>query len=383
MTIHRPILCLLFLCVSIAAQQVKFRHALPPETTIARRTVVFAHDAGGDLKADLYRPANSKEKLPIIIFVNVVGRLLGSAPFREHPQYQGWGRAATTIGTAGVVMESGENPSANFDQLISYLRAHAAELNLDPDQTVVWSCSANVQLGLPLITDPARKYIRAGIVYYGTGKTGTFRSDISVLLVRAGLDSPSLNHGLEETAAAALKENAPWTVINVAGGHHGFDGLDDNVESTEVISQTLAFAQRALRHDFQAAISERQVQAEAAGLVNSAHWAEAATAYQKILAANPGDDMAHWRLAQVLVEQGKDREAIPHFQQALDLGNMNRGLISMQAAKSAMATGDKEAALKFLESLKGIKVMTSRAKADPAFTSLQNDPRFKAIVGEN
>lgn len=58
-----------------------------------------------------------------------------------------------------------------------------------------------------------------------------------MLYVRAGLDRPGVNEEIDRLAARALSENAPLTLVNYAGGHHGFDAFDDNDASRAVIER--------------------------------------------------------------------------------------------------------------------------------------------------
>jgi len=362
-------------------QTAKFNYPLPADNDMEKTTVTFAATPAGDLQADVYRPKQHKEKLPIFLLLNGVGKNLGPVLFRNHPQYAGWGRAATTIGAAGVVMEADEgHPLTSFDQLVSYLRQNSERLGVDPDQIVMFSCSANVRTGMPIITDPKRDYIRGGVVYYGSGEVTTFRRDVPVLVVRAGLDVDFLNRDIDKTATEAMKVNAPWTVINLAGGHHGFDVFDEDSESRAVIGQTLQFVRQILQPEFRAALLARLPIAEANGFDYSENWPAAAAAYERLLAANPKDNFAHWRLAVALAGQGKHQQAIEHFRLALDLGNGNVGWISMAAAKSSMALGDRETALAFLLKLKGITPMVTQMRKEPLFESLHNDPRYIEVA---
>lgn len=372
-----PLLCL----VAAFGQSAKFNYPLPNDSAIEKTTVKFAATESGDLLADVYRPKGQAGKLPIFLLLNGVGKKLGPGLFRDHPQYAGWGRAATTIGVAGVVMESDEGYAAqNFDQLVTYLQQNAERLGVDPGQMVVFSCSANVRTGMPIITDPTRSYVRGAVVYYGSGDVNRFRHDVPVLLVRAGLDVDFLNRAIDATMADALKINAPWTLINLAGGHHGFDVFDQDAESREVIGQTLAFVKKAFDPDYRAALIERLPSAEANGLDYSGNWAEAASAYERMLAKNPKDNFAHWRLGVALAGQGKHLEAIEHFRQALEYGNGNVGWISLAAAKSAMAINDRETALHFIANLKGITPMVLAMQKEPLFEPLRNDPRYLEVA---
>ena len=62
-----------------------------------------------------------------------------------------------------------------------------------------------------------------------------------MLIVRAGLDAPALNASIDRLITAAIANNVDIDVINHATGHHGFDVLDDNQRSREIIQATLEF----------------------------------------------------------------------------------------------------------------------------------------------
>jgi tetratricopeptide (TPR) repeat protein len=264
--------------------------------------------------------------------------------------------------------------------LLAYLRQHADELGVDPEQMIVWSCSANAKVGTAIVTDPQLTNVRGGIIYYGNGNVGSYRSDEPVLVVRAGLDSEGLNRGLDSIAAAAIKSNAPWSVVNYSGGRHGFDIFDDTPQTRSIIDQTLAFARLAVSREAQASLASHQKMAQAAGFAYAEQWPQAEAAYRALLTDNPSDNMSHWKLAQILAGENKHGEAIQHFRRALELGNPNRGWISITAAKSAMAIGDRQLALKLLEGLRGINVMIEQMKTAPEFASLRDDPKFKEIA---
>jgi hypothetical protein len=91
-----------------------------------------------------------------------------------------------------------------------------------------------VSAGLPIVEDPQRKAIKAAAIYYGSADVPQVRLDLPVLFVRAGLDQPLSNQIFDRTIAAGMAANAPWTVLNYPGGHHGFDVLDDNDLSREI-----------------------------------------------------------------------------------------------------------------------------------------------------
>ena len=313
----------------VAAQEPKFVLPLPVDSAFTKQSFPYSQARDGKaLHIDVYRPKGSA-KVPVAVMLNGVGM-----DMRTHPQYMGWGRAVTTVGLAGVIMDSESGAiEKNFDDVMGYLRKHATELNVDPESVVLYSCSANVTSGLPIAMNASRTYIKAAVVYYGNAQVNGIRRDVPVMLVRAGLDSTRLNQGLDAMFARAVRENAPWSLVNIAGGQHGFDVFDDNDESRSVVKATLEFMRDSLRPGVQQAVLKGKAKAEAAGLLSAEKWQEAAAAYERVIKAEPNDSAAHWRLAQALEHTGQEKRAIDEYQRALDLGNFNRGFISFSAAK--------------------------------------------------
>jgi acetyl esterase/lipase len=62
-----------------------------------------------------------------------------------------------------------------------------------------------------------------------------------IFVARAGLDVAPLNAVIDQFAAAALAANAPLTLMNHPQGKHGFDALNDDDRSREIIRAAIAF----------------------------------------------------------------------------------------------------------------------------------------------
>lgn len=370
------------LCIGVSAlaQNAHFVYPLPAESAIAKRNIVYMTSGAESYSFDLYKPAVPSASLPVVIFVNVVGKVLGPVPFRDHPQYAGWGQLIAGNGFAAIVMESEKQKAVySFDQLVAYLQANDKALGIDASRIVIYACSANVQAGIPILTDPARKYLKGALVFYGYGQVNQYRMDLPVIVFRAGLDGRSLNANLDQIVAGAIQHNAPWTLINASDMHHGFEVVDDNEQSRALIRQALAFIADVFNPRLQSSTSQIN-EAEAAGYAYSGNWKDAAQSYQRMVEADPKNSFAHWRLAEALAALAEHRNAIAHFRQALLLGNGNVGMISVAAAKEAMALGDKDTALDFLRNVKTIPVVVNQIKDDPAFQPLRDDPRFAEII---
>jgi len=67
------------------------------------------------------------------------------------------------------------------------------------------------------------------------------RSAPPVLVARAGLDNPWLNGGADRFVQAAMARGATLDLLNHPEGRHGFDILDDDARSKQIIRRTLEF----------------------------------------------------------------------------------------------------------------------------------------------
>jgi len=149
----------------------------------------------------------------------------------------------------------------DFQRLVAHLTDHASAYGVDANRIAVFAESGATWAALPAVEDPSQSAIKAAVMYYGSANVDTFRSDLPLLWVRAGLDSPRTNADIARIAFLAIAQNAPVTLLNHPTGRHGFEGRDDNAVTRDVIEQTLAFIKRATSAHFQAAI--RKVPADA------------------------------------------------------------------------------------------------------------------------
>jgi tetratricopeptide (TPR) repeat protein len=121
------------------------------------------------------------------------------------------------------------------------MRTHAGDLNIDADRIGMWTCSANTGVGLPIMMQPERTYIKCGVVYYGSANLQSMRTDLPIMYVRSGLDGAQINTGIEHTIRHMVEVECDLTYIHYADGQHAFDILDDTDRSKQIIRQTLDF----------------------------------------------------------------------------------------------------------------------------------------------
>jgi acetyl esterase/lipase len=156
--------------------------------------------------------------------------------------------------------------AADAEAALRYVRRQAAELGVDEQRLGVWAFSG----GGPLLSFALRgapAHVRALVAYYAAldireappGEPDVLgpevRRDLSplhhlraeggrvapLLVARAGRDQPLLNAGIDRFVQEALAVNASIDVMNHPSGRHGFDILDDDARSREIIARTVAF----------------------------------------------------------------------------------------------------------------------------------------------
>ena len=190
----------------------------------------------GERTFDLYLAPNGKSDLPVVVFLNGVGR----PDLKDWGQYTSWPRLVAARGMAAISYQtSGNDIATQTAALMKYVREHAKELRIDPKRIAIWACSANVRLATAMLAE--QHDFRAAALYYGIMATPPKTSAMPVLITRAGLDVASINESIDRWVVNALAVEVPVTLINYPQGVHGFDLRNDTPESREIIRQTLDF----------------------------------------------------------------------------------------------------------------------------------------------
>ena len=135
-----------------------------------------------------------------------------------------------------------ENRFERLGQVLDYCHENGVEMGVDGQKIGVWACSGNVTAAFPQIMNEQRSYLRAAALYYGMPNSiQHIKQDLPLQIVRAGLDSYSLNRKIDEFLQRALKVDLPLDFVNYLEGYHGFDILNDTPRSRQIMQQTVAF----------------------------------------------------------------------------------------------------------------------------------------------
>lgn len=324
------------------------------------------------LAMDLYKPdVPSGMKVPALVFFN---RATGAA--RSERFYASWARAAASKGLIGILPDLRDgSEAADFRLLLSYLEQHGAERGING--IAVYAGSGNVFSAFPVVEDPALTSIKAAVMYYGSANVQQFRLDLPVLYVRAGLDRPPVNESIAKLAALAVSQNAPVTLLNYSGGHHGFEGADVNDATRQVIDDTLEFVKGATSAPYQSALRASLQEATAAGYVQTGKFHEAAATYGSMVAARPDDARLRLAYGEALLRDGLAAAACSEFDTLRDKGLGYRDL-GLPAARACLQKGDPDAAIAWLRSIPP-RYLPPSVGEDPAFAALRDRQDFRAL----
>jgi hypothetical protein len=242
-----------------------------------RRDVEYRRADEGPLTMDVYYPPepNASASPAAVVFVTGFAdpgtrKVLGCAA-KDMGSYVSWARLVAASGLAAITYVN-STPADAF-AVLGYVREHAPELGVDLERIGVWSCSGSGPMGLSVLMHEGPHPPKcAALVYPYTldlaGSSGIaaaakqwgfadacsgrsaddFPRDRPLFVAKAGQDQmPGLNEALDRFVCAALTRNLPMTVVNHAGGPHGFDIFDDSETMRNVVEQILAFFRFQLR----------------------------------------------------------------------------------------------------------------------------------------
>jgi hypothetical protein len=305
--------------------------------------------SGDTLKADIYLPSsyNGKQN-PILVFVDGFG-----GDFRDDEHYTGWAKFAASQGFVCVTYSARTDyVKPAFEKLLDFLYSKNNEYLLDLNRLSVYAASGHVWQGLPLINGDKR--VKAALVFYGAAEINSFRLDMPVLLVRAGLDNTQLNKQLDSLAFKALGANAPYTITSLNTELHAFEDFTDTVTCLPFLANALNFLQNSTTLQAQTHFKQHEQEAIAARETYYAHWQNAFKSYTGVLLQHPGNDEAERQLGNICMELKEYAKALTYYDSALAHGNWRKGEIARQRIYAYAKVGNTNAAVEDMRLLKRI-----------------------------
>lgn len=225
-----------------------------------RRDEVYKRDAGAELKMNIYAPASlsGDARAPAVFFVHGGPIPADFTPPTQWGVFVSYGELAAASGLVGVTfnhrlfaLTDYERSQADVAAAIEHVRSHAAELNVDADRIALWCFSGGGPLMTPMLRDRP-DYVRCLLAFYAylqpaEAQIRSKGGGVPIFVARAGLDQPMINETIDRFVQEALAGNATLDLMNHPAGRHGFDILDDDERSREIIARAVAFAQAHVR----------------------------------------------------------------------------------------------------------------------------------------
>lgn len=354
---------------------------VPDAATVQVHADSFRASSGGHRPLHVYRPANARGNLPVVVFAN------GYPTWRG---YMDWARLVTSRGFAGVLhlgpapdpartMDQNISTSvADFDSVLATVRRRAGEFSLDASNVVIWAGSAQTFTGTPVALGGNRPGIRGYVLYYGYGAVTEPRLDVPVFIARAGLDTPGLNRALDSLSQQLVSAGVPVTIANYPGGRHAFDIVDSSAVTQRIIDQTLDFMSAVLDPALGSAIAGATPEVRAMSAYAAGRWAEAVRLLGDLSRSRPTSASVAWRLGLAQLEVGEPAAALASLTRARELGQGGARDIGLPLTRAALRAGQRDKAAEWLLwSVRSFPALRTQVAGDQELAPLLDHPLLR------
>ena len=242
----------------------------------AKRDLVYKTADGQALLMDVYSPPGPARARPAVLLVH--GGPLPRLGAKNMGVFRSYGELLAASGFVAVAFDHRflapnrlTDAGADVADLIAHVRQNADSLGIDKERIALWAFSG----GGPFLAAPLRErpsWLKAVLAYYAVldiqqpppgadsdlsselrerfsairGLGEDARSAPPLLVARAGLDHPWLNGGTDRFVQQAVAKGATLDLVNHPDGRHGFDILDDDARTKQILRRTLEFLRDAL-----------------------------------------------------------------------------------------------------------------------------------------
>ncbi len=247
------------------------------DAVTARRDVVYKTAGADALKMDVYSPPGPAHPRPAVLLVH--GGPIPTLGAKNMGVFRSYGELLAASGFVAVAFDHRflaptrlADAASDVADLIVHVRQNAATLGIDSDRIAIWAFSG----GGPFLAAPLRErpsWLRAVLAFYAVldiqqpppgapdsgvgpelrerfsairGLGDDARTAPPLLVARAGLDHPWLNAGIDRFVQEALARGATLDLLNHPDGRHGFDILDDDARTKEILRRAREFLRERL-----------------------------------------------------------------------------------------------------------------------------------------
>lgn len=254
------------------------------EKITIHKNIIYKKVEGKQLKMDIYMPPpvkNKTQRYPVVVFVHGGPVMAGMTPPKEWGVFTSYGRLVAASGLVGVTFnhryygmdkKNVINSIADVKDVINLITMKGSTYHINSDQICLWAFSgAGSHLSIPLKEKMTN--VRCLVSYYAIMNLKYFLSkdyqvklaDIledytpvnylknkkdpfpSVLIANAGKDAPAIKKGIQEFVNESFKVNILIDFLNHPDGFHGFDVLNDDDRSKDILKRTIQFIKKNIK----------------------------------------------------------------------------------------------------------------------------------------
>lgn len=246
------------------------------------------------LKCDVYYPAqfDGKTKLPVVILVHGDANpgVLTPEMLDNAKDWGGYVSTGQLIAASGMIAIPFNHRSAegkvskmwevaeDIQAMVNFVNSHHEELMAEKGAVGVWAWSDGVPYLSALLTSSPEQ-IKCLVAYYGVMDLQPFISTLPdtlpeaqrknlvnilktfslinllqeksktippMLIAKACLDNPFITNSIDSFVSNANTQGVSVELLEHAEGHHGFDSIDEQDRSREIVKATIDFLRKYL-----------------------------------------------------------------------------------------------------------------------------------------
>ncbi len=236
-----------------------------------KKDLVYRTVSERSLKMDVYSPAHSDNPSPVIFLIHG-GPVSPDSNLKDAQPLVSLAQLLAASGFSAVVFNHRllspshfRESAGDLAEVVRIVRERADEFHLDKNRVAFWASSAggpllspwllqrpsylrcvaaysvilDLDVPFPPIATPPEDQRRefSAIRYIGEG----VRKVPPIFIAKTENDHPWVNQSIARFVAEALSQNIAFQLLARPNGHHGFEVMDDDVWSKEILERTISF----------------------------------------------------------------------------------------------------------------------------------------------
>lgn len=225
----------------------------------SHKDIIYKSVRNVPLTLDVFTPVN-KANTPVVLLVH--GGPVKASDIKDWGVFQSWGELIASKGLACAVINHRFNDAKSYEvaesdikDAVAFIRLKSKDYNIDSDRIMLFAFSGAGSL-ISFSYKGEYDYIKGLIYYYALLELSNKRLNdqfsavkalsslnrpLPIMIAKVGLDRKNINASVDKfmNVADELQINYQWEYHPT--GKHGFDVLNDDETTRQIIENTLKF----------------------------------------------------------------------------------------------------------------------------------------------